>query len=110
MQNQEDYLLVISTCPNQDVAKQLAGKIIDEHLAACVNILPNIVSVYKWQGSMEESSESMMLIKSTKQQYENLQSLIVEEHPYELPEVIAVPISGGLPEYLAWINNVINEK
>jgi len=110
MQNQVDYLLVVSTCPDHLIAKDLASNIVERRLAACVNILPNIISVYQWQGRQEQSDECLMLMKTTKQQYADLQRFIVDKHPYELPEVIAVPISDGLPDYLAWIGNAINEK
>ncbi len=103
MQNQAEYLLVLNTCPNVAVAKTLAGRIIDRKLAACVNILPNIISVYEWQGEREQSDESLLLIKTTQAQYLRLEAFIVDEHPYELPEVVAVGISSGLPDYLAWL-------
>jgi len=103
MQNQAEYLLVFNTCPNIAVAQTLAGKIIDRKLGACVNILPNIIAVYEWQGKREQSDESLLLIKTTQTQYLALEAFIVKEHPYELPEVVAVGISNGLPDYLAWL-------
>jgi len=93
----------MNTCPNSIVAQSIAGKIIDGKLAACVNILPQIISIYEWQGSKEQSAENLLLIKTTRKKYDALQALIVKAHPYELPEVIAVRISDGLPDYLAWV-------
>jgi len=104
MQNQAVYLIVLTTCPDDQVAQVLANKIIDAKLAACVNIVPKIISVYEWQGQKEQSNESLLLIKSTQEKFTGLKDLIVREHPYELPEVVAVPICDGLPEYLAWIS------
>lgn len=107
MQNQVEYLLVLTTCPDQHVAELLAGKIVEASLAACVNIVPDIVSVYEWQGKKERSEESQLFIKTTVGKYAALQKMIVSEHPYELPEVIAVPINNGLPDYLAWISSSV---
>jgi len=108
MQNQAEYLLVVTTCPDDLVARDLAAKIVGVKLAACVNIVPKIISIYEWQGQKEQTSESLLLIKSTQEKYAELQAFIVSEHPYELPEVIAVPICGGLPDYLAWISRSMN--
>ena len=108
MQNQAEYMLVLTTCPDSQVAQLIAGKIVDAKLAACVNIVPKIISVYEWQGKKEQSEESLLFIKTTQDKYTALQKCIVNEHPYELPEVIAVPISKGLPDYLAWISSSIN--
>lgn len=105
MQNQAEYLLVMSACPNVRVAEALANQIIDQKLAACVNILPQIISVYEWQGQSERSDESLLLIKTTEEKYKALETLIATLHPYELPEVVAVPISKGLPGYMAWISD-----
>lgn len=110
MQNQAVYLLVLTTCPSDQVAKDLANEIIDAKLAACVNIVPKIISVYEWQGQKEQSDESLLLIKSTQEESERLQAFIAREHPYELPEVIAVPICGGLPDYLAWISDSLGKS
>ncbi|HFE38380.1 MAG TPA: divalent-cation tolerance protein CutA [Gammaproteobacteria bacterium] len=103
MQKQAEYLLVMTSCPDVSVAKLLAEQIIERKLAACVNILPQIVSIYQWQGKKEQSMESLLFMKTTQINYQALQSYIVKAHPYELPEVIAVRISDGLPDYLAWI-------
>jgi len=108
MQNQAVYLLVLTTCPDDKVAKDLANKLIDAKLAACVNIVPKMISVYEWQGQKEQSDESLLLIKSTQEKFTGLQEFIVDKHPYELPEVVAVPICDGLPDYLAWISRSMN--
>ena len=108
MQNQAVYLLVLTTCPDDTVSKELANKIVDAKLAACVSIVPKIISVYEWQGQKEQSDESLLYIKSTQEKFAGLQALIVREHPYELPEVVAVPICDGLPDYLAWISRSMN--
>ena len=98
------YRLVISTCPNMEVAESLATTLVREKLAACVNILPGARSIYEWQGKMEREEECVLLIKTRNDRIETLSSRLLEEHPYELPEIIAVPIETGFPPYLAWID------
>ena len=100
----ESYLLVLSTCPEGAPAQQLAQFLVEEHLAACVNILPGLTSVYAWEGSIETGRESLLLIKTEHQVYPALEARLRERHPYELPEIIAVPIQLGLNDYLHWIN------
>jgi periplasmic divalent cation tolerance protein len=87
-----------------EVAESLADTLVREKLAACVNILPGARSVYEWQGKVEKEEEYVLLIKSRSDRLETLSARLLEEHPYELPELIAVPIDAGLPPYLAWID------
>ncbi len=109
MQNQEEYLLVQTICPDQALSIELARQIIEHKLAACVNVLPEVTSIYQWKGEVKQDSETLLLIKTTKSRYPALQKLITENHPYELPEVIAVPITEALPEFLSWIKETITE-
>lgn len=83
----------------------LAEALTDQRLAACVNILGACTSVYRWQGTVESAEEIPVLIKTQRQHFERVEQLIKLMHPYELPEVIMVPISGGLPAYLQWISD-----
>ncbi|MDH3325344.1 MAG: divalent-cation tolerance protein CutA [Gammaproteobacteria bacterium] len=105
MQNQAEFLLVQTSCPDNDSAIVLAQRIIKEKVAACVNVLPPVTSIYEWKGEIKQDSEVLLLIKIQKCRYPDLQALICATHPYELPEVIAVPISEGLPEFLSWIRD-----
>ena len=105
MQNQAEFLLVQTSCPDNDSAIALAQRIIKGKMAACVNVLPSVTSIYEWKDEIKQDSEILLLIKTTKSRYTDLQTLICESHPYELPEVIAVPISDGLPEFLSWIDD-----
>jgi len=98
-----DRLLVITTLPDRAAAESLADRLVGDRLAACVNIGAAVTSVYLWEGRQQHDSEVMLTIKTTTARYPALQDAIVAAHPYELPEVIAVPITAGLPEYLAWI-------
>lgn len=96
-------LLIITNCPDEEVANAIALALVEEKLAACVNVLPRVQSVYRWQGAVESASEIPLLIKSTAASYAALESRIGELHPYEVPEIIAVPIVHGLPAYLNWL-------
>ncbi|MCX7627410.1 MAG: divalent-cation tolerance protein CutA [Methylophilaceae bacterium] len=96
-------VLVITNLPDRAVAVKLAQKLISAHAAACVNVLSCCQSVYRWQGKIESAEEIPVLIKTTETHYAEVERIIREIHPYELPEIICVPITRGLPEYLQWI-------
>jgi periplasmic divalent cation tolerance protein len=98
-----DALLVISNLPDRETALDLARRLIDGRLAACVNLLPGCTSLYRWQGAVEEAQEIPVLIKTRSARYAEVEALIRSVHPYELPEIIAVPVVRGLPEYLDWV-------
>ncbi|MBA4143351.1 MAG: divalent-cation tolerance protein CutA [Nitrosospira sp.] len=98
-----EAILVITNLPDRAAATLLAHKLVDERLAACVNVLADCTSVYRWQGKNETACEVPVLIKTLAQHYPRLEQLIKAMHPYELPEIIAVPITSGLPAYLKWI-------
>lgn len=98
-----DTLLVITNCPDDAIAERIATALIEARLAACVNILPAVRSVYRWQGAVESASEIPLLIKSTVANYPAVEKAIASLHPYELPEIIALPVSQGLPAYLNWV-------
>lgn len=101
---EKEYLLVFCTCPEGEVATELANRLVLERLAACVNILPGLTSVYSWEGTIETGRETLLLIKTEKAAYPFLEARLRECHPYELPEIVAVRIERGLPEYLQWIS------
>ena len=105
-----DAILVISTCPEGDSAERIAKALVEQGLAACVNILPGASSYYMWKGEMENSRESVLLIKTHADRMLQLQDAILSLHPYELPEIIAVPIRDGLPAYLNWIDSQLNPE
>ena len=96
-------LLVLTNLPDRAAAEKLADALIAKQVAACVNILAPCRSVYRWQGAVQHDEEHPVLIKTTRQRYAALEAAIREAHPYELPEIIAVPIERGLPAYLAWV-------
>ncbi len=98
-------LLVFTTLPDAESAGTVASALVARRLAACVNILPPGTSVYEWQGEIHQDPEHVLLIKTTETGYAQLQAALLELHPYELPEIIAVPITQGLPPYLRWIQD-----
>lgn len=98
-----EAILVITNLPDRNAARQLADRLVADRLAACVNILAPCESVYRWQGQVETAQETPLLIKTLKALYGKVEKTIQQCHPYELPEIIAVPISAGLPAYLDWL-------
>ncbi|HTN67322.1 MAG TPA: divalent-cation tolerance protein CutA [Burkholderiaceae bacterium] len=96
-------LLVLTSLPDLAGAQALARALVQQQLAACVNILPAVQSVYRWQGALEDAAEVGLVVKTTEARYAELELAIKLAHPYELPEIIALPIVAGLPAYLAWI-------
>lgn len=102
------YQLVLCTCPDEDTAINIAENIVAQRLAACVNVLPSVYSVYHWQDNVESAKESIIVIKTTQEKYSALEKVLTSLHPYEVPEVIALNIDNGLPEYLKWIGSSIN--
>ncbi len=99
-----EHLLVLSSCPDAASAQVLTTALLSERLAACVNRLPGIKSMYRWQNQVERDDEVLLMIKTRAALYPQLEALIKDMHPYELPEIIAIPISQGSAEYLAWID------
>lgn len=96
-------LLILTNLPDEASARDLATALVSRRLAACVNVLAPCHSVYRWQGAIESAQEVPLLIKTTAARYADLEAAIRAAHPYELPEIIAVPIAHGLPGYLDWV-------
>lgn len=105
-----EHQLLLCTCPDANSAQAIAGALVEQRLAACVSILPGLTSVYRWQNETRRDSEHLLLIKSRADAYPALEQAIRQRHPYELPEVIAVPIVQGLPAYLAWIDHELENN
>ena len=96
-------LICFCTCPDADSAGRIAETLVAERLAACVNVLPGLRSVYRWKGGVERAEEVLLLIKTQTRLLQRLQERLLQLHPYELPELVAVETDFGLPEYLRWI-------
>lgn len=99
------YQVILCTFPNMDLARQCAQSLVEKKLAACVNILPAITSVYAWEGQIETAQEQLLLIKIPAENYALIEDFIKQNHPYDVPEIIALPIERGLPDYLQWITS-----
>jgi len=100
---EEEVLVVLVTCPDTVVADQLAAALVGGGLAACVNRLPEIRSTYVWKGQVESATEVLLMAKTTRSGLAALTARVHALHPYELPEVIALPVCGGSERYLAWV-------
>jgi periplasmic divalent cation tolerance protein len=98
-----DVLLVFSSLPDEAAAQQLARHLVDARLAACVSVLAPCASTYRWRGAVEQATEVPVVIKTTVRRYPELEAALRACHPYELPEVVAVPLAHGLPAYLEWV-------
>ena len=96
-------LVCFSTCPDPSSADRIAAALVEERLAACVNVLAGVRSTYRWQGQVQRADEVLLVIKTTSDRLDNLRERLPALHPYELPELIAVEAAGGLPAYLDWI-------
>ncbi|MEA3278323.1 MAG: divalent-cation tolerance protein CutA [Pseudomonadota bacterium] len=99
-----NVLLTFCTCPDDVIANRIAETLVRERHAACVNRLSGVTSFYRWQGELQRDEETLLLIKTTTARFDALSARLRELHPYELPEIIAVPVDRGLPEYLQWVS------
>ncbi|WP_457621877.1 divalent-cation tolerance protein CutA [Persephonella sp.] len=102
-----EYIVVYITVPDKDSAKNIAKKLVEEKLAACVNIVDNINSVYYWKGNIEEDDELLLIIKTRLETFDRLVEFVKKIHPYTVPEIIALPILVGSDSYLRWIDDTL---
>ena len=98
------HIVVYITVPSLEVGEQIANMLVESKLAACVNILPGVVSVYQWQGEVHQDEEHLLIVKTRADNFDQLATEVKRNHPYDVPEIIALPIVAGSNEYLAWIN------
>lgn len=104
----DSRLVVLSTAPNDEVAAQLAATLVGDRLAACVNVVGGLRSFYWWEGQVQNDDEVLMIIKTDAAHLEQLTERLVSEHPYECPEVVALPIAGGYEGYLSWLSESLS--
>ncbi|MBV9007721.1 MAG: divalent-cation tolerance protein CutA [Verrucomicrobia bacterium] len=107
---EHDYVLALSTFPEEEMARKVARELIENAFVACANIIPSVQSIYFWQGKVEEGAEVLALFKMTAARFDDFVKKLRELHPYELPEIVRLNIDGGLPEYLRWINESCGRK
>jgi len=100
----DEFRLVLCTCPDQQSAESIGERLVDQRLAACVNLVPGLLSIYRWQGEIQRDREVLLLIKTTADRLDALSDGLRRLHPYDVPEIIAVPICAGLPDYLQWLS------
>lgn len=99
----DQAIVVLTNLPDEEGARELARHLVEQGLAACVNILPGVQSLYRWQGRLEEARETCLMIKTAGVRYPELEAAIRARHPYDVPEIIALPVTQGWPPYLDWI-------
>ena len=102
-QHMDEIIIILTNLPDRASALKLAGQLVEQRLAACVNVLAECSSVYRWEGRIKSATEVPVLIKSRAQRYDEVEAEIRRLHPYELPEIVAVPVRRGLEEYLEWV-------
>ncbi len=97
-------IIVLVTSPQQDLSEAIARHLVEEGLAACVNVVPGITSIYKWQDEVQKETEQLLVIKSHERLWESLEKRIKELHSYDVPEIVSVPLQNGFQPYLEWMN------
>jgi periplasmic divalent cation tolerance protein len=102
------FQIVLTTTASLKEARTLSSILLDSNLVACVNIIPSIESHYRWEGKLVQNDEFLLLIKSSKAHFERLSSLLLEHHPYEIPEIVALPVESGSKPYLDWLQGQIS--
>mgnify|MGYP002351831243 CR=1 FL=1 len=98
-----DVRVVLCTVPDREVALRLSRALVEERLVACVNLLPQVTSVYRWEGAVQEDTELLLMMKTQAARVEALTARVVALHPYDVPEVLVLPVSGGSEAYLGWV-------
>jgi len=98
-----EVVLAISTFPDRETAERISQQLIGDQLAACANLLPEVQSIYWWEGKIERAGETMVFFKTTAGQFERFRLRLQELHPYDVPEIVCVPVADGSPEYLRWV-------
>jgi len=105
-----DKIVVLSTCANQEEAERLARLLVDQRLAACVNVIPGVRSYYRWKGAVEAAGECLLIVKSSRDLFASLKAALEKAHSYEVPEVLAIPIVDGAANYLHWLGENLRSQ
>jgi periplasmic divalent cation tolerance protein len=105
-----ERLLVLTTVARAEDAERIAEALVEKRLAACVNVLPGVRSIYRWKGAVERDEERLLVVKTRGDRFDALRDAILALHPYEVPEVVAVPIEAGSPAYLRWLDESVGEE
>jgi periplasmic divalent cation tolerance protein len=105
-----DGIVILSTCGSEEEGERIARALLADRLAACVNVLPGVRSFYRWKGQVEDAAECLLVIKSSRPLFGALRNAIRKSHSYEVPEVVALPIIDGAPDYLAWLHESLQPE
>jgi len=100
----KEFIVIYITAPTEEVGKNIAKKLIEEKVAACINMVKNIYSIYWWKGNIEEDNEVLLIIKTKKDLFDKIEEIVKSIHPYTIPEIITLPIVAGSFDYLNWID------
>lgn len=103
-----DHCIVLCTCPDQASAERLAALLVERELAACANVVPGLTSIYRWEGKVERAAEHLLIIKTHGGAFSRLEAAIRSNHPYQIPEIVAVPIVMGSADYLQWVGACVH--
>lgn len=101
--NQSEAVIALSTVDSEKEARKIAKVLVESRLAACINIIPKVTSIYEWKGELCEETEFLLVIKTSLAKVEELKAMVEELHPYDVPELIVSPVVDGLPDYLSWL-------
>jgi periplasmic divalent cation tolerance protein len=102
-----EYVVALSTVGRAEDAERIGRELVERRLAACVNVVPGLTSIYRWKGAIESESECLLVIKTRRERIDDLKTALVSLHPYEVPELVVLPIEGGHAPYLAWIGESV---
>jgi periplasmic divalent cation tolerance protein len=105
-----DKIVVFSACSTEEEARRIARKLVADRLAACVTVTPQARSVYRWNGAIEEADECLLVIKSSRALFDRLRTELEKAHTYEVPEVVALPVVDGAPNYMNWLSNELDSR
>ncbi len=105
-----DKIVVLSTCGSEEEAERVARALVEARVAACVNVLPRGRSFYRWQGALEVAAEHVLVIKSSRERFAELRTVLAHAHSYEVPEILALPIVDGSAEYLSWLEQNLEKE
>jgi periplasmic divalent cation tolerance protein len=103
----EGRIVVLCTVPTLETAERIAQAVVEHRLAACVSVVPGLVSIYRWKGALQRDEERLLIVKTRAERFEELRAAIVELHPYEVPEIVALPLVAGHAPYLAWLDESV---
>ena len=103
----QEVVTLLTAAPGMEEAQRIARALVSERLAACANIIPEVSSIYWWEGQVQDEQEAMLIIKTTPAQVDALEARLVELHPYDVPELLSIPVTGGHPPYIAWVGSEV---